>query len=77
MRVAYSAPKHVDDVVAMLGRTEDIRFSPDNKRLAVADFSRNAIAIFDVEINGSPVEEVNSKWHPRNLLKPTQPPAWD
>ena len=58
IRVAYSAPKHVDDVIAMLGRTEDIRFSPDNKRLAVAGFSRNAIAIFDVEIDGSPVAEV-------------------
>ena len=52
IRVAYSAPKYVDDVIAMLGRTEDIRFSPDNKRLAVVGFSRNAIAIFDVEIDG-------------------------
>ena len=58
MRVAFSAPKHVDDVISRLGRTEDIRFSPDNKRLAVAEFSNNAIAIFDIGIGGSSVGEV-------------------
>ena len=77
MRVAFSAPKHVDDVISRLGRTEDIRFSPDNKRLAVAEFSNNAIAIFDIEIEGIARCGSVPKWRPRNFLKPTQPPARD
>ncbi|MBM3275313.1 MAG: hypothetical protein FJZ00_09180 [Candidatus Sericytochromatia bacterium] len=46
--VVYDAPPHVRAVVASLGRTEDVRFSPDGRRLAVAAFTRNRIALFDV-----------------------------
>ena len=37
-QVNYSAPKHVRNVIAALGRTEDVKFSPNNRRLAVAGF---------------------------------------
>ena len=50
MRVEYTAPKEVHAVIASLGRTEDVRFSPDGKRLAVAAFLNNRIAIFEIEI---------------------------
>jgi DNA-binding beta-propeller fold protein YncE len=50
MAIEYSAPDHVRDVVCRLGRSEDIRFSPDNRRLAVAGFNANRIAVFDVEV---------------------------
>jgi hypothetical protein len=33
-----------------LGRTEDVRFSPNNRRLAIPNFTRNSIAVLDVDI---------------------------
>ena len=49
-QVNYSAPKHVRNVIAALGRTEDVKFSPNNRRLAVAGFVKNKIAVFDIHI---------------------------
>ena len=43
-------------VIAGLGRTEDVKFSPSNCRLAVACFEKNQIAIFDICISGAPYE---------------------
>jgi len=48
--LAVSAPPSVADAVASLGRTEDVRFSPNHRRLAIAAFFLNRIAVFDVEI---------------------------
>lgn len=48
--VDYDAPQHVRDAVAALGWTEDVKFSPSNRRLAVAGFLENKIAVFDVSI---------------------------
>jgi hypothetical protein len=50
MEIDYEAPDSVRAVVERLGRTEDIRFSPDNRRLAIAAFNRQAVAVLDVEI---------------------------
>lgn len=50
--IAYTAPRHVSDALASVGRTEDVRFSPDSKRLAVACIIRNRITIVDVNIAG-------------------------
>jgi DNA-binding beta-propeller fold protein YncE len=44
----------VRDVLAHLGRTEDVTFSPSDKRLAVAGFAENVILILDVEIDSTP-----------------------
>jgi len=49
-QIDYVASEHLRDVVASLGRTEDVRFSPNNRRLAVAGFFRNKITVFDVSI---------------------------
>lgn len=51
--IACTVPPGVSDVIAGLGRSEDVRFSPDNHRLAVADFIRNRIAVFDIDITTS------------------------
>ena len=51
--IHYDASPGVRDAIASLGRTEDVRFSPNNRRLAIAAFSRNQIAIFDVDISSS------------------------
>jgi hypothetical protein len=48
--IGYCAPDGVREVVATIGRTEDVRFSPDNRRLALAAFNLNHIAVFDVDV---------------------------
>jgi inositol phosphorylceramide mannosyltransferase catalytic subunit len=50
-QIDYTAPQCVRDVVASLGRTEDIRFSPSNRRLAIAEFLKNKITVFEVSIS--------------------------
>jgi DNA-binding beta-propeller fold protein YncE len=49
--VPYSASVAAHRVIADLGRTEDVQFSPSNRRLAVAGFHHNRIAVFDVAIS--------------------------
>jgi DNA-binding beta-propeller fold protein YncE len=48
--IDYEAPQNVRDVIASLGQTEDVRFSPDNRRMAVASYFSNKIAVFDVSV---------------------------
>ena len=52
-QIDYVAPQHVRDVVTSLGRTEDVRFSPSNRRLAVVELWKNKITIFAVSIPSS------------------------
>jgi DNA-binding beta-propeller fold protein YncE len=54
LEIEYTAPQSVTDAVGSLGRTEDVRFSPSNRRLAVASFHRNRILVFDIDIASSP-----------------------
>jgi hypothetical protein len=56
MRLNYTASDRVRTVIAGLGRVEDVKFSPDNSRLAVPSFGKNQIAIFDVCMTGEPHE---------------------
>ena len=53
LEIEYTAPQSVTDAVGSLGRTEDVRFSPSNRRLAVASFHRNRIVAFDIDIASS------------------------
>jgi DNA-binding beta-propeller fold protein YncE len=53
LEIEYTAPQSVTDTVGSLGRTEDVRFSPSNRRLAVASFHRNRIVVFDIDIASS------------------------
>ena len=59
MKVHYTAAKCAFDVIAALGRTEDIRFSPSNHRLVVLSFLKNKLAVFEVDIAASPVSKIN------------------
>jgi hypothetical protein len=52
-RIAYSASEHVREMIAMMGRTEDVKFSPNNKRLALAGYARNRVFLFDISISSS------------------------
>jgi sugar lactone lactonase YvrE len=51
--IGFDAPPPVADVIRALGRTEDLSFSPDNRRLAVAAFTRNRIVVFDIDVGAS------------------------
>ena len=51
--LAFTAPPGVAHAVGSLGRTEDVRFSPGRRRLAIASFFLNRIAVFDVEISSA------------------------
>jgi DNA-binding beta-propeller fold protein YncE len=50
MQIGYQATQAVERIIATLGRTEDIKFSPNNKRLAIAAFTNNTIAVFDIRL---------------------------
>lgn len=50
IELGLTAPPGVTALIASLGRTEDARFSPNNRRLAVAGFGRDRIAVFDIDI---------------------------
>jgi DNA-binding beta-propeller fold protein YncE len=53
MKIDCRATDRASAIVASLGRTEDVRFSPDNRRLAIAAFNKHRIAILDVEVSRS------------------------
>jgi len=53
MQASYQATENVNRVIANLGRTEDIKFSPNNKRLAIAEFANSKIAVLGVRIVSS------------------------
>src|SRR5262245_53317664 len=46
----YDASPEVRAVVARIGRTEDVKLSPDNRRLAVVDYFNNKVFLFSVRI---------------------------
>ena len=60
VEVDYSAPPAVRESIAAIGRTEDIRFSPSNRRLAVAAFNLNRVVVFDVDVNKAGTQTVVS-----------------
>jgi len=52
-QIQFTASETVRGVLRDLGRTEDVKFSPNNRRLAVAGFAKNKLVVFDVEIAAS------------------------
>lgn len=52
-RIDFAASEDVRSVLRALGRTEDVKFSPDNRRLAVAGYKKNKLVVFDVAIEVS------------------------
>jgi DNA-binding beta-propeller fold protein YncE len=55
IEIKWTAPPSVSKTVSSLGRTEDVCFSPNNRRLAVAAFSRNRIVVFNIKIVASAI----------------------
>src|SRR6185312_8172656 len=58
MQLKYSVPQCVFDTIVSLGRTEDIKFSPGNRRLAIAGFHKNKIAVFELSLVSSSQKEI-------------------
>lgn len=52
-QIQLSASDHVRRALAEIGRTEDIKFSPNNRRLAIAGFVKNKILIVSTVIEES------------------------
>jgi DNA-binding beta-propeller fold protein YncE len=50
-RLDYAAPSSTRALIAQLGRTEDIAFSPDNRHLAIISFAREQVVVVDVTIS--------------------------
>jgi DNA-binding beta-propeller fold protein YncE len=49
MKISYSASSDVRAAIDRIGRTEDVQFSPDGSRLAVAGFTENRILVLGIE----------------------------
>ena len=59
-RIDYDASPQIRDVLSGIGRTEDVKFSPDNSRLAIVDYVNNKLILFSIRIqapadDGAPV----------------------
>ena len=52
-QLEFKASNAVRSVLAEIGRTEDVRFSPDNRRLVVAGFGLNHLLILRIGIEKS------------------------
>jgi hypothetical protein len=51
LEIPFDAPPAARAVLARLGRTEDVRFSPSGRRVAIVGFANSRIALADVEIS--------------------------
>lgn len=49
----FDAPAATHAALAAIGRTEDVRFSPDNRRIAIAGFLASKILLVDIDIDFS------------------------
>jgi len=54
-QIEFTASEEVRGALESIGRTEDVKFSPSNRRLALAGFAKNKLTIFDVEIATSAI----------------------
>ena len=52
MKIDYRVDDRARAILSSLGRTEDVRFSPDNRRIAIASFYRGKIALLNIQIGG-------------------------
>ena len=49
-RISFVPSEGVKTALANLGRTEDVQFSPDDRRLAIAGFNNNKILLLDIKV---------------------------
>jgi hypothetical protein len=49
-RISFAPNDGVKTALANLGRTEDVQFSPDDRRLAIVGYNNNKILILDIKV---------------------------
>ena len=52
-QINFEAPQQVRKAIASLGRTEDVKLSPSNRQLIIADHFSDKIVVFGVSIDSS------------------------
>jgi len=58
--IGYSASPQIRGAIANIGRTEDVRFSPDERCLAIVEVRTNTIHFFEISIEGTGAAQVVS-----------------
>ncbi|MBN9020863.1 MAG: hypothetical protein J0H08_01940 [Rhizobiales bacterium] len=48
--LGFEAPDDIRAAIAAIGRTEDVRFSPDGRRLLIAGFGRSRLLVLDIAV---------------------------
>lgn len=56
--LTISAPTDVLEMIAGFRRTEDVRFSPDGRRVVVAAFARDCLFVLDVDVSRAAEERI-------------------
>jgi len=51
MEVKYNTSKKIKNILKSIGRTEDIKFSPDNKQFAILEYLENKIHLLGIDID--------------------------
>lgn len=49
--IKYETTSKIQSVISKIGRTEDVKFSPDNKRFAITELYEKSIHLFSFEID--------------------------
>ncbi len=72
MQIDYKASDEIRAAIAELGRTEDVQFSPDNRRLAIAGMNEKKILVLDIWIERGGRQDVgrDDRLHHRHLAQP-------
>ncbi len=53
MEVKYNTSAKIKNILESISRTEDIKFSPDNKRFTILEFLENKIHLLGIDINSN------------------------
>ncbi len=51
--IRYAAATEVESVISTMGRTEDVKFSPDYRWLAIAGFAKNRLYLYSTSVTCS------------------------
>ncbi|HZP87462.1 MAG TPA: hypothetical protein VFB54_11635 [Burkholderiales bacterium] len=49
-RIGFTASEGAMDILRHVGRTEDVKFSPGDRRIAIAGFGKNRVIVLEVEV---------------------------
>lgn len=56
MEISFETTGEILSIVNAIGRTEDLAFSPDNLKLAIASYELNKVLVFNIEVDISSIQ---------------------